>query len=207
MKVERIKKMEKKQHNPISQKMSHYITENYNGEIKLVKNYLWGIFAKRILAIGDTRDDFMGLCDELIVIHIDAYKDTFGCSITTFLIIVLKRKIITYINKHYTDKHRSLLDAISLSEPIGYENDLTIEDMLIDEGEDIFKDIENKLLVNAVLKGLRNDIERKIIKLKMNGYSDDAVVEKMRIPKRYLAEFKADIPTRVAIMKLICGGN
>lgn len=185
----------------LSNKMNQYITENYFTTIKKLKSYFWGKYVKTLKTIGVDEDTFYALCDEIIVENIDSYNSEIS-SIKTYLTIILQNKINTYIKAQNADKRVANISVTYLSETVSDDTDRLVQDELA-AVTDVYKEIEDKLMVKAVMESLRNDKERAYVQMILDGYTESEICEKLKVTQRYINDIKVDIPLRVEVRRIM----
>lgn len=140
-------------------------------------------------------DDFYSLANEVFVDVLRKYDSK--QSFEGFLYSCLSNKIKTEITKRNREKRRADRNTISMDEPVGEEEGITIGELIASDF-----DLENELLEEA---GIPNDEktekylenlskkQRRIVELLMEGYAPPEIREQLHMKEKEYSDHMAAI--------------
>lgn len=124
------------------------------------------------------KDDFISLAHYELTKAFKEDYDKEQSNIFTYATNVLQRKAKTELTFYHREKRVGDIEAESISKLTDEDAQITLEDLLVDI-ERGYEDVENCLLSKEILRSLKNDKERKIISLSIQGYDDENIAEKV----------------------------
>ena len=179
------------------------LEDNWNKIVKNVIEPLWYRKFKFMYTSSKLdKDDFVSLADYELTKAFKEY-DASQSNVLTYASNVLQRKAKTELTFYHREKRVGNIKAESISKLADDDAQITLEDLLVDI-EKGYENAENCLISQKILRSLKNDKEKKIISLSIQGYDDENIAEKVGVATetiRHLRKRLSETPEMRRILR------
>lgn len=145
------------------------------------------------------KDDFVSLAHEELTKAFKDY-DTSQSNVFTYATNIMLRKAKTELTHYHRKKRVGDIEAESISKLTDEEAQTSLENLLVDTKNE-FEEFESDIMLNEILQSLKNDKERKIISLSVQGVDDKSIAQKVGITTKEISQLRERLKNTPAVRR------